>query len=1150
MTTPETSEVQKEDPSIIGGVPSDKDLKRIGEEMDAELKAMGIKPRGGAPKRGRAQRPLPARPARPAAAAAVRRPEAVPPSTLPVEGSASTPPSAEPKGGRPAGIIKGEIVVPPKTGPESEEPPKVIVSEEITARVVAEAAKPQGAEAPEGPAYEPKFITAEAIRKIQDEENMRKLPEDLRLEDARMDQEGVGSRDRVDFWQSILDSLNPDDPFYELKKMAFEARIERAKKEEESLRQGAEEVAEQMAELEETNRETRAADIVFAEGVPEDEARERAEGEASRKDERNKEEAQVLQALDGARERLVKAEKKLKEYEGLKGFFKGFLKKDEKASVETEYEDAQKEYQEARAEYVAGHVELMLDERMALADRRARELHKERGWCYKNWKKLGELNGEALYKKVFGKEIESKIRRFAARVLSVRLGVSAILLGGGLLAGAGTATGLGFFLARRGLAGAGAGFGTYDILKLGTEKWATSKGWRAEITEEELKRMSLAEIEERMTHFEINAPLNGKKVSENEIYGKLVERYKALMEQEASEKGSEVDKFLKESMEAEDRRLTELEAKAKRNEKIMTGVAVGMGLVAGSGLISKLISGKWGWEQFTGARAVKTEMRQAIGQAPKVPPEVPAEAPPVGPVEAHPLDLPVDKVAEQVNLPKEFIAPLAEPAEGYLTPDQAAELGQLQKNLTELGLDPQDAQVIKGLGISKVEDIVEAERNLEALRGIKTDPQVLREVIARGLDQGDAPNLKSLLESVGKAPLSQGAKDAVVSGAIDNNFEGSGDMMKILEKVDAEHLRTAGIVKSDGIFDAARLKEIATVKTITIDEKGEGIYKVLKDFYSLPKERGGLGLSGQELRVKLLEQLKNPVFYKNGQLQDLVKLGDQIRVDSQGNVLLFVSAEGKMGRLKDVLGAVGGRSFRSGNQVFELPEGARVTSMPHPIDGHTIIKITDAKGVEHTVSDWSAGKTVRIGGRREVLEDWLKENNLIAKSRPVKPTMAFDEMQTVSEVRRDIVAGEPARLRSAFLDRQKALEIGDADSAARAEVEIQDIQKSLGISHEEAKEMARSAISPDEVRVLKNARSLNKFLKDSYVKRFFGYEWNVLHIKHYQPSLLANLDSKLKKLLENWPKGRELPASNLRMRDSLGDLQRSIGERLAILRRR
>lgn len=1071
-----------------------------------------------------------------------------------------------------------KVAAPPLSLPTEEEvKPQVLeweeeaMEKEIEEALAAREAKPGVPEvkAPEVEAekvkeaiYKPKFLNFESL---QTEDNIYTIAANFHYEDGEMDANQVPWQARLDFWQDLLDKLDSSFPEYDAKKEALETRIKEARKkiaDLESLDRASEDIMNRLEETKETEKEERIKDITFSEGVSPSEAEKIAAEEKKEAEEKEKERQAKLQKLGEAQAKLVATEKRLKEYEGLAGVFKGFFKRTEKAAVELEYEEAKKEYEKVRAEFVGSSVEKMLLARMSLADRRARELHEKRGRIYRAWKWLGEQNLEKLMPEKWKAGLakwrpEGKLGKlakftaqFGSKFLSLRTGLSFGLLGIGIWGGVGTATAISLLAARRALAGIGTGFGAYDLMKRGQESWAVTKwnlSWKpwemkTGLTKEDVEKLSEEEIEERMAHFEMHAALGGHKILENKVYEILLERYRELMEKKAEEKGDQVAKFLEQMMSGADEDLEKMKAKAKRNERIMKGIAVSMGLVAGSGLLAKVWTGKWDWERFEEARAAKQELRQTIGQ----PSEAPELPPPEGPTEVVTAEYPAEAVVEKVKLPKDFIRQMAGP-DGTLTSDETVELARLQANLQELGLNPTDERIINGLGISSFEDIDEVRERLLALSQVTREPRILEQVITRGLDEGDAANLKASLAQVEKIVPSPEARQAILTASIENNFEDTSEMAEILKNVDPEHLRWARILRPDGTIDASRLREIASAQTITINRKGEGIYQALRDYYSALPERGGLGLRGRELRAKIAEQMRNLAFYKNGQLQDLVEVGDKIKVDTQGNVLLFIAKDGKMERARDILDLITDNSFRSGNKIFSVWDGIKLREVAHPVDGHAVIKLTGPDGVTHTISDWSAGETARIDGKQEILEDWLRRNNFLAATSEVGRPVPVDEAMAASDLRRSLQVDEPARLRDAALREAEAVAEGDETAARVAAAEVQQLQESTGLSHDAVEELARSTLSPRAREVLENADYLDKFFaSDIEPPENIRDSWNVLHnlrvedLANYSQEQLVEINSSIEDILNKIPSEAELSPEEILLRDRLLNLQNYI----------
>ncbi|MCH7759735.1 hypothetical protein IID20_05260, partial [Patescibacteria group bacterium] len=305
-----------------------------------------------------------------------------------------------------------------------------------------------------------------------------------------------------------------------------------------------------------------------------------------------------LQEFKQAREGLVTAEVNRKKFEGIKRVLN--LGQGTKAGAEKEYENAKQEYDLKRAEYIGEHVGRKLKEQTKLADLRVEEFDKKKGWgrkFYEGYKKLGEWNvGKLLGEKVMGKletdEGDSGIMRFAkgtgrffTKSLSVRTALSFSMLGAGIYLGAAGAGGaaLTAIAGRRVLSGIGAGFGSYDLMKMFGERKERKEGMRKELTEEEVKDLSLEEIMDRMDHFEIGAELNNQKVSENKTY--------TLFKQEfyVRARGGQIKQKIDELIKSTDQGITKIRVQEKTKERKRKIIASSIGTFIGSGGLAKVI---------------------------------------------------------------------------------------------------------------------------------------------------------------------------------------------------------------------------------------------------------------------------------------------------------------------------------------------------------------------------------------------------------------------------------------------------------------------------------------------------------------------------------------------------------------------------------
>ncbi|MDP1709693.1 MAG: hypothetical protein Q8L21_02295, partial [Candidatus Komeilibacteria bacterium] len=304
-----------------------------------------------------------------------------------------------------------------------------------------------------------------------------------------------------------------------------------------------------------------------------------------------------------------------------------------------EYEAAREAYEKARAEVVAGNVEKWLEEQTKLTDERAFESGEDKGLLargYDAYKKLGEWNLGALLKtdeKLRAQEGDTKLKRaakatgrFATRTVSVRTAVSAGLFGLGLSFGASAAVGAAAFGTRRIFSGLGAGIGSYDLMKVFSEKRALGeKGMRKELTEQEIDKLTTEDIAERMNHFMVGAALNGQEIGENKTYILLQEKYKIrLTEADAS---ANLDSL----MLAADEQIEAIAKRAGKKEKIMKGVAVGLGAVVGSGAlymgVSKGIRGALSVKDYFGDNPPSVSVGPDAAQAAEAPTLEQAAAP-------------------------------------------------------------------------------------------------------------------------------------------------------------------------------------------------------------------------------------------------------------------------------------------------------------------------------------------------------------------------------------------------------------------------------------------------------------------------------------------------------------------------------------------
>lgn len=367
---------------------------------------------------------------------------------------------------------------------------------------------------------------------------------------------------------------------------------------------------EQASSLEERRTERRSE---RAERIRELEAKDkRLKRGLSKKDAHLLQSMKLREALEDfrdAREKLVQSEadkKKIKGLRGVLGIEKGAQTKEERDAIDKEYEESKENYELKRAEYIGEKVNRKLNEESRLAEEHAEAYNKEKGEgskFYNAYKKLGkwnlgmlikEKNMEKILKKVESKESDDDAIKaakwiarngfkFATNVLSVRTAISFSMFAGGLALGGLGAGGaaLGVITARRALIGGGTAFGAYDLMKMFGEKKERKKGMKKELSSEELKKMSLEEITERMEYFEINTELNGGKLKNEKAYKTL----KYEFNQRA--RAGKVEQKIDELIEATEKGLTKTREKEKIKELKRKGIAYGIGTIIGTGTLAK-----------------------------------------------------------------------------------------------------------------------------------------------------------------------------------------------------------------------------------------------------------------------------------------------------------------------------------------------------------------------------------------------------------------------------------------------------------------------------------------------------------------------------------------------------------------------------------
>jgi len=351
-------------------------------------------------------------------------------------------------------------------------------------------------------------------------------PKEKKLETPKVmaeEYEEKATERKKGFFSSIKDSVN------KLRKKYWEDLGEEkgaeAEKKLQDLKERAEEAAEEFEE--------KSEEIVGKETV-----------ESKERELKNK--------LDRAREELTKARADHKKYEGITGSLKRLTRREAAKEADLEVRSAEEKYLEARAEFVGENVEKYINEKTELADAQAEAYQEKRGFgrkIYDAYKKMGEWNLTKL-----GVKPKSKWGKRLARAASVRTLVSGGLIAGGSAAAAAGAAGtaIGMFAARRMMGGAGAGIGSYDLMKMGADRKlagdipeipeGVSERKRKKLEKKrdkmlrEIDEMSNDDLRKRLEYYEAVAPMNGKKPSEIPYYEKLRNEYKQRLQAEMNER--------------------------------------------------------------------------------------------------------------------------------------------------------------------------------------------------------------------------------------------------------------------------------------------------------------------------------------------------------------------------------------------------------------------------------------------------------------------------------------------------------------------------------------------------------------------------------------------------------------------------------------
>jgi hypothetical protein len=398
---------------------------------------------------------------------------------------------------------------------------------------------------------------------------------------------------------------------------------------------------------------------------------EMSEEERREKYSRSYEIRERLYQFEEARVALVSAENEVNKRNSLVGkvLEKAAFWRDDKptAEVNEEYESALENYQEARAEYIGADTWRRLKESKRLALEEAAQYQEGKfEKVREGWRWLGEQNLEKLLTKR-GVQVEGKFGKFAARMVSLRTAASLGLLGGGAAIGFGSAVGIGAIATRRVMGGMGTAFGSYDLMKMATEKRAIV------FSEEKIKEISMPELEEKIAEFEVRAKLSGERIVHSKEYDALRRELKNRIEPPKEEGEEEEDMTEKVQRRAEeiqrmDALLREKGAKLAKGEKHRKVAAIGVGLFSIGAFSASSMA------RFIEGKLTPDEIQEGIEQGVLLTPEQCEEA--IGTECA----LPADTLAAAEG------GPGPEVAEQYIgTVEQGGHIWQASYDLVENG---------------------------------------------------------------------------------------------------------------------------------------------------------------------------------------------------------------------------------------------------------------------------------------------------------------------------------------------------------------------------------------------------------------------------------------------------------------------------------
>ncbi|MBI2054883.1 MAG: hypothetical protein HYT39_02165 [Candidatus Sungbacteria bacterium] len=277
-------------------------------------------------------------------------------------------------------------------------------------------------------------------------------------------------------------------------------------------------------------------------------------------------EERLKTALEAARKELVRVEK------------------DTTTELPPDYPQIAEKYEQARAEYVGNDVRKYILEQAEFLKQLVERDPTKLEWVRKGWKKLGAINITNVWGvSGIGKKIEQsgKLGFFASRMFNARVATSGILFG---LAAGLPAAALPFLTVRAGMAAAGAGFGTYEIM----EKRRLAKiGY---IPEKEMREMTIDQVKERLLQLSAFAHVSGSWENVRGTFDKLKDKYERDLT-EAIAKGTTLRDYMKgeveKSMETLNTKFGEEER--SRDTRFWSAVGAGALAVVGVPLIRKFL---------------------------------------------------------------------------------------------------------------------------------------------------------------------------------------------------------------------------------------------------------------------------------------------------------------------------------------------------------------------------------------------------------------------------------------------------------------------------------------------------------------------------------------------------------------------------------